>query len=361
MEIMIDNFYLPILKSKLGEFNALSKLDVKTRRHLMPLFEIVPLEYDQGLRTKPRTLAEHLTLFCNRYEKKWGSSNSFIDTHLIEKIDLPNHSTPLDYIFGLLHEKNLSPIPVIGIASPSFQKRSIDLIKLMYGLDEIGIRISPSDITSPNFENDLAVIMDELGFSPEASHLIFDLKDSDFSMIEDLSDSIIDILEMFPHLATWKSFTICGTSFPPSQAIKPGVAAIPRNEWGFYRMLLEKLKDKSMMRHINYGDYSIVTPGYLEFDPTKMSSSANIRYTHDLVWYVMKGKALKKKGDNQQYFGLAKGIIDSKYFLGKDFSEGDAHILKCANKKTTAGSPAVWNWVGNNHHFTKVVKDLFSN
>lgn len=357
---MDANFYLPILKSKLGEFNALSKLDGQTKEHMMPLFEIVPVEYDQGTRKKPRTLEDHLNLFCVRYEKLWASNQAFIDTHLLETFDLPDNATPLDHVFGVLHKKKLSPIPVLIMAGPDFQYRAVEIIKILYGLDEIALRVAPSDVTSPTFENDLEKVLERIEFSSPKCHLIFDLKDSDFSMLEDLSDSIVDILLTFPNLNDWLSFTICGTSFPAASAIKGPFAIIPRNEWAFYKSLTKKMRAKSINKKINYGDYSIVAPGYFEFDPSKMSSSANIKYTHDLVWYVTKGKALKKKGDNQQYFGLAKSIIDSKYFLGKEYSLGDAHIQKCANKRTTAGSPGVWNWVGNNHHFTKVVRDLFS-
>ena len=120
------------------------------------------------------------------------------------------------------------------------------------------------------------------------------------------------------------------------------------------------MRDESFNRKINFGDYSVVAPGYFEFDPTKMSRSANIRYTHNDIWYVVKGKALKKSIDFQQYIAQATNIINSGFYLGEGFSEGDSHLSKCSNGQTTPGSPTVWNWVGNNHHFTKVVSDLFA-
>jgi Beta protein len=92
-----------------------------------------------------------------------------------------------------------------------------------------------------------------------------------------------------------------------------------------------------------------------------MSRSANIRYTHDDIWYVIKGKALKKSEDYKQYVIQATEILNSQYYMGETFSEGDTHLKKCSKGETTPGSPTVWSWVGNNHHFTKVVSDLFAN
>jgi hypothetical protein len=91
-----------------------------------------------------------------------------------------------------------------------------------------------------------------------------------------------------------------------------------------------------------------------------MSSSANIKYTHDEIWIIAKGKALKKASSYLQYISLAGNIVSSKYYFGEKFSEGDYHLAKCVRKEEKAGSPSTWNWVGNNHHFTKVILDLFA-
>ena len=80
---MENNFYLPILKSKSGEFTALSKLGPTAKKKITPLFEVTPLEWDHSQQAKPKTLDDHLMAFCKKFRSKWASDNCFIDTSLL--------------------------------------------------------------------------------------------------------------------------------------------------------------------------------------------------------------------------------------------------------------------------------------
>jgi hypothetical protein len=357
---MIKEFYLPVLKSKQGEFDALSKLSEKIKRSIVPLLEITPMEWDHATKEKPRTIEVHLQIFCKKVIKKWPSNNAFIDTHLINDKQA-NGMTSIEYVFSLLNQKSIAPIPVIRVNPSDNFFDGINMISLMYGLNEAGIRVTVNDITSPDFEDNIKKMLSKVGLDPNVCHLILDLNEADFTNPDDFSDGIVQVLSDFPNFKEWKSFTVCGGSFPSTNLIKVGVNQIPRNEWKFYKMLVTKLKAEKVGRNINYGDYSMVAPGYFQFDPIKMSRSANIRYTHDDIWYVIKGKALKKSEDYKQYVIQATEILNSQYYMGETFSEGDTHLKKCSKGETTPGSPTVWSWVGNNHHFTKVVSDLFAN
>lgn len=356
---MINEFYLPVLKSKQGEFDALSKLSDETKKSIVPLLEITPMEWDHATKVKPRTIEVHLQSFCKKVIKKWPSNNSFIDTSLINDKQ-PDGLSCIEYVFKLLYEKEISPIPVIQITSQDNFLSGIEMISLMYGLEHVGMRVTINDLTSPDLETKIETLLAKIQFRPENVHLILDLNAADFTNSDDFADGILQALGSFPKLQSWKSFTICGGSFPATNLIKVGVNQIPRNEWVFYKKLIEKMGVESFNRRINFGDYSMVAPGYFEFDPTKMSRSANIRYTHNDIWYVVKGKALKKSEDFKQYIAQAITILNSGFYLGEQFSEGDSHLKKCSVGETTPGSPTVWNWVGNNHHFTKVVSDLFA-
>ena len=70
---MESKFYVPILKSKSGEFMALSKLNSRAKKSIAPLFEVTPLEWDHSEQKKPKTLDDHLTSFCKKFITKWGS------------------------------------------------------------------------------------------------------------------------------------------------------------------------------------------------------------------------------------------------------------------------------------------------
>lgn len=356
---MISRFYLPILKSKQGEFDALALLPPTVKSHVVPLIEITKLEYDHAENAKPKTIESHLDSVCKRIYSKWGNSFAFIDTFLINDTS-PGGMSCVDYLYTRFLQWNFYPLPVIQMATPH---KILDLVKekiFNYNISEVGLRVFIEDITSPSFVGDVEELLERLEVNSEKCHIILDLGSADFSNNEDFSDGIIYYLQSFPLFQEWKSFTIAGGAFPPTNFLKVGVNEIPRGEWLFYKTIINKLEIEGLKRKVNYGDYGVVSPGHFEFDPTKMDRSANIRYTHDGIWYVIKGKSLKISG-HDQYFDLATKVKNSDYYMGENFSAGDLHISNCSQKKTTTGNPTVWNKVGFNHHFSKVIADLSSN
>jgi hypothetical protein len=356
---MTTEFYLPMLKSKSGEFDALFRLSTKCKEKIVPLFEVTPKEFDHDSNSKPKTLQQHLITFCKKIIKKWPTNNCFIDTNLINDQEIEGIEC-IEFIYSELAEKNIFPMPVISLKSNEHINNAIKNILALNQIQDIGLRIDINDVTSSLFRENLDELLTALDVAIDDCHIIFDLKDSAFSQKEDFSDAILDLLKDFPYFHQWKSFSIVGGAFPSMGTIKKNIDYIPRHDWLFYKYLVRKFSQESFYRPINYGDYSIVTPGYFEFDPKKMSRSANIRYTHDKDWLVVKGRALKVSADWQQYFEQAKKIVESAYYLGENYSDGDLHIKKCADKKTTSGNSNTWIRVGSNHHFTKVLNDLFA-
>jgi hypothetical protein len=353
---MITKFYLPVLKSKQGEFDGLFLVTPRIKTAIVPLIEVTKLEYDNASSEKPKTIEAHLNTICKRIATKWSSSNAFIDTYLVNDTK-PGGVSSVSYIYNALSRSNIIPLPVVRTSTSDDTISGITEVIQQYSIKEVGLRISISDLLSMDLLDNINKLLRQLNSLPRECHLILDLNNADFSNFEDFSDSMIDQLKDFPYSHEWKSFTISGGSFPATNLIKVGINEVPRGEWLLYKKILEKQRGQKFERALNYGDYGIVAPGHFEFDPTKMDRSANIRYTHNNIWYVIKGKSLKTEGHGQ-YFTLAKNISNSRYYLGENFSAGDLHLKQCSLKLTSTGSPTVWNKVGFNHHFSKVITDL---
>jgi hypothetical protein len=356
---MENNFYLPILKSKSGEFIALSKLGQRAKKKIVPLFEITPLEWDHTERKKPKTLEDHIQSFCKKFLTKWDSENCFIDTSLLNHNGKDN-THKIEDILQVLHAKGIFPLPMLHM-DPSVEfiralKRTYDII----GIDEVGLRVNMDNVISEHFKEDVTILLSQLEINPSQVHFILDLKDSKFDEAENFAAGLLDLFDGLPFFQFWKSFTLAGTSFPESGKIKEGLWQFERNEWKLYKIISQELSLKDYNRTINYGDYSIVNPEYFEFDPRTMKSSANIRYTHNGKWIVAKGHALKNSEDYRQYKELAKSIYNTPFYLGEGFSAGSLYIAQCIRGEVTNGNPNTWIWVGNNHHFTKVLFDQFS-
>ena len=348
---------MPVLRTKQGEFNALFSLNLNIKGYVVPLIEVAAVEYDNDEKKTPKTIEEHLNTITNRIAEKWGRSNAFLDMHLVNDT-APLGIDPVLYIYDRLSKAIAFPSPTVRLSSSMKTKEAIKKVMSHHNLKELAVRIFIVDLVSQDFSTKLQELIHEFGFTAATTHLVLDLANADFSNIEDFSDSILDQLTDFPYFMEWKSFTVCGGSFPKTSALKSGVTEVPRGEWTFYKMLTTKLTRQKFHRHINYGDYGIISPGHFQFDPQKMDRSANIRYTHDTIWYVVKGNSIKLNGNNQ-YYDLAKQITDSDYYFNEYFSKGDVDLLKYAQHRTkTAGNATVWKRVGFNHHFTKVLSDL---
>lgn len=356
---MESSFYLPLLKSKAGEFKALENLNAKLKRKIIPLFEVTRMEYDHDEDAKPKTIEDHLQKFCKKVIKSWPNNPMFIDTTMVNA-EKAEGTAAIEYVYSILATKDIYPMPVVYANSSIQYIDSIQSIMLLYDVTEIAIRVTIEDITSPNFENQLNAILDTLDLPESKCHVILDLKDADFSQLDDFAEGILAALSDFPFFKTWKTFTLAGGAFPAMSKIKNEIELVPRNDWKLFKAVMQGLKETDYNRSINFGDYSIVSAAYFEFDPKVMSISANIRYTHNDMWFVVKGKALKKRPDWQQYYDQAETIVRSKYYLGENFSFGDGHLRKCSSRLTTTGNPNIWIQMGTNHHFTKVLMDLFS-
>jgi hypothetical protein len=355
---MIPSFYMPVVRTKQGEFNALNLLNPNLQGWVVPLIEVANIEFDNEEGKKPKTIEQHLNTIVRRIMNKWCRSNAFLDTHYINGTT-PGNINPVTYLYDRLSKSIAFPSPALRLSTPETIKEAMKDVMSKYKLNEVAIRIFIEDLAGPDFAKELEQLLNYFHLAPSNAHLVLDLEAADFSKVEDFSDSILEQLKSFPYFKDWKSFTICGGSFPATNLLKKGPSEVIRGEWVFYNSLMEKLKKEKFNRHINYGDYGIIAPGHFVYD-VRRDRSANIRYTHDNVWYVIKGSSIKQNG-NDQYITLAKQVVQSDYFFNEHFSDGDRHLTKCASNQTkTAGNTTVWKRVGFNHHFEKVMVDLLA-
>jgi hypothetical protein len=76
--------YMPVLKWRQGEYQALLKLHDSVKERVLPLIEITPPDFDFELWQPKKTVDGHLERVPERLWKKWGPRPALIDTSLIE-------------------------------------------------------------------------------------------------------------------------------------------------------------------------------------------------------------------------------------------------------------------------------------
>ncbi len=351
--------YVPCLRWKQGEYQAVSRLSAKTKRVFTPLIEVPEIGWDFEEGTETKTIDEHLVSFAKRVREKWGDIPCFVDLNLIKSTErMATGIHPVCFIFAGLREIGCQAVPVTGILRDREYHREI---KAALTEDKRGVclRITIEQAAKDKFKTEIDSLLSTLGIKPDGSDFILDLCAPNFVPLNEFKMVIQTIISKLPYLNNWRTFTLLGTSFPETMGgIKEGVEIAPRHEWQLYKMLINDLK-KAKLRPPSFGDYAINHPKILELDMRKVKPSATIRYTVDDHWYIVKGKNVRDYGFGQ-YRELSKKVIDSSYYCGTSFSWGDDYIQKCANGHGKTGNLMTWRQVGTNHHIEKVIRDIAS-
>src|ERR1039458_5627287 len=71
--------YVPILKWKMGEYQALNRLTDQVKDGLTPLLEIPPVGFDHETGQDRESADAHLGDFGRRLKSKWPGRSCFVD------------------------------------------------------------------------------------------------------------------------------------------------------------------------------------------------------------------------------------------------------------------------------------------
>ena len=352
--------YVPCLRWKQGEYQAVLRLKPGTRKWITPLIEVPEMGWDFETNTVAKTVDQCVLPFAKRVARKWGLAPCFVDLNLLPPAERMNDGThPAEYVFSELRERGCIAIPVSGCErGPGYQS----VIRDVAQQDRRGIciRLGIRQAAAGNVQSAVDTLLGQLKVGPPDADMIVDLDaPANFVPLDGFVKLLQTVVERLPHRAGWRTFTLMGTSFPDTMGkLHSGAQLVARYEWNAYKMLAAELA-RTKRRQPTFGDYSIAHPEVLEIDMRKAKPSASIRYTVDDAWYVLKGRSVRDNGF-QQYQQLCAAVVSSRHFAGRGMSQGDAYIEDCQKGNASTGNLTTWRWVGTNHHIEKVVRDIAS-
>lgn len=350
--------YIPALKAKMGELQALSDLKAEDKKLIKPILEVPEIAWDYVDEELSKSVEKHLESVTKLISKNWSGQPFFLD--FLPNIEIAltaDDQTSFEFFESLNDAKSLKYVPVIG-----FDRNEVYLSKVIASAKakKTGVCLR---VQYDNFED----IYDEDAYTAFLKQ--HQLKPSDIDLIIDLSSVCKEtgrtvylalrlIMSMIPNIKDWRSLTVIASSFPENLRGMKGdsVEVLPRVEWVAWKTMFDK-KGK-LPRLPTFGDYSIAHPEFIEVDPRMINMSAAIRYSTETDWVVFKGKSVRMEGF-QQFKQLSNKLISSEYFKGPDLSKGDADIYKYAtDPESGTGSATTWRKIGNNHHFALVLTQL---
>lgn len=348
--------YVPILKWRMGEYQALLRLKDAVKDAIVPLFIIPPVEYDFDEQRPKKTLEEHISPFADRYRIKWGNRKSLIDIDIsLENQSMLSGKGTLLHIFDEIRSNNGNAIPVI---SPRNGTEHIKHVKTISKKDNKGLalRLRIEDLIDKNFNERIETLLKVLDCKKEQVDLIVDLvAPQAFEPYQGFGKALISIIKRIEGLNSYRSFVVAGTSLSMNAVKQPG-ADVSRHEWLFYKHLYSTYKSEA--RIPTFADYTIERPEFVNLDMRLIKSSGKIVYTTKDKWHIQKGGAFRDNPSQMQKH--CRNIIKSAHYEGASYSAGDLRIKQTAKGEENFGNLTTWKWVGVNHHITMVVEQLAS-
>ena len=365
--------YIPILRWKTAEKEALKELAEEDKQMITPLLELImPPRKRLKKGEKPKNPEEYRAESVSKLEgalpglpkeilKYWGNSPIFIDLNLL--INGTLRKWGYDVIMNTGHAQAISVIPVIRLNSDAdLENTVVELVKQYKS--GLCLRILRSDLSMDK----IALSINDFLKKHELKHGEVDLL-VDFELVEDISTSeyskIAESLQIIPSLPKWRTFTVAGGAFPfdLSHLSAHNTYRIPRSDWTNW---FSEIYSGKLERKPSFADYTIQHPIYTDPNP-EANPSASIRYTIENEWIIMRGEALYKvdKEGNEgpghsQSPSHAQLLTKEKEYRGRDFSYGDAYIAEKAKDVNTpkTGSPRTWLRAGVNHHLALVARQI---
>jgi hypothetical protein len=350
--------YVPVLKWRQGEYQALLRLTDPIKDRTVPLIEVTPPDFDFETWTATKTIDEHLGTFATRLQKKWGARLALLDAGLLDPATrMQGGKHPLLYLFEESARLGATLIPVIRLTSDGPYRMAVYSVDAQ-NLGGVALRCSLDEAIDPDFDVNVAELIEDLGVVADALDIILDLESPNWDPEEGLVALITTALAGASTFDQARSVTLVGSSFPDSMGAVTGpIQFWPRREWQLYRAVLAALAPSA--RKPGFGDYAIAGPGFAQGDMRLLKPSATIRYACDNGWIIAKGANVRDNGFGQ-YRACSGNITGSSQYLGPTYSPGSAYIEGCRAGTEKTGNLTTWRWVGTNHHITKVVNDLAS-
>lgn len=274
---MFDNVnYVPILRSKQAEFDALKQIRPADRGLSTPLIDVLPA-------TLAGDIAQGLAKLASNICSSWNARSIFVD---LGNVDLWNmggmlHAHPVTLLWDSINRgTSLFPgfrptlIPVTGLMRHANYETAVRTV-MRPAQSGVCLRLTREDVQRVSLRPEIDRFLARIGLTPTDVHLLVDYK----LISEDSLPNIAELCIRLPYLNKWRSFIIAAGSFPKdvsSNGMKAdGEHILPRLEWRLWRDQVVAVNN--LPRHPSFGDYGTYHPIYIE-PPRNITPSANIRY-----------------------------------------------------------------------------------
>lgn len=354
--------YVPVLPAKRGELTALRDSSAAVLQSVRPVIEIPALKWDWEEEAAAETIDQQIAATAIALPKYLAAlPGFFLDLPFAgDGVRLQTGKHPVAELLSSVRAANLAATPVTGPDRDAAYRSAV-----RGALDSRGamLRVRTSHLGPATTSTLLTDELAALGLPATSVDLLLDLGriQTDPAILALGIAAILRHTEVTQH--AWRSITVASGGFPESMAAFNGVGkwAADRLDRELWMALRTQLQPSERLPW--FGDYGVQVPNPEAIDPRIMTMSANIRYTLEEHWLVLKGRTIsgkKAKATYDEFRVLCKDLVAMPEYRGEAFSAGDRYIKACADSIESPGNAEVWRRNGTSHHLAHVVDALAS-
>ncbi|WP_423142851.1 beta family protein [Parablastomonas sp. CN1-191] len=324
--------YIPMMKTKAGEIDALANLSPQARSRMLPLFHVCET-------VSPR-FAGQLALAIGG--QVIGLDGSFNFQHT-------GTGTTFSTLLAALRGASVPTMPSIGLNDPqAYQQLGRSLV------DQNGliIKVSVANLSM------LASFVAASGIAPVHVDVVLDVRHVASIDVPSYSGYLISVLSQHASvLSAYRSVTLAAAAAPKDHtSLSYGANNIPRTDW-----LLWSAVRTQVPFSLDYGDYLTGHPDLNEPPGVAMANATvSARYTLDNSWLIIKGRSTGGPYGQPmqvQYQSHAGAIAGNAGFGGVN-AWADGQITQAAAGAPKMASRQKWASFAANRHLSLVAARL---
>jgi hypothetical protein len=333
--------YVPLLKVKQGELEALGYLEQDIKKNTIPLIQFIE---DTNLKRS----GDYVDTIIRRLTKAWGRNDNilYFDVSNLKSIHLIRIFANQLVNFGRRF------IPVVHY---NYQDDYLALVKDNYLSNGICLRIKKSFMSPEMVNKFISAIRKNLEIKPENIDLLIDFEQITTEDVKNYQKIFLDLYNSVKAMKL-RRIIISAGSFPQkvSEVTQNKIGIIPRPEWELWNSISRKTKDSNLI----YSDYGNQHPIYNE-ETAALERNCCINYTTDKEFIIFRDVNGNKDGNSgENYVKNSKLLIEHPFYEGKNYCWGDGYIFDCANKDVKYNGTPLWVKITLNHHLTKILNLL---
>ena len=333
--------YVPILKGKTGEYEALKSLDQWTRERLVPL--VVP----SATSDDPQPVRD-LASTLRSMPLGWGRQGPII----LDGEQMPTVGQFADCLTAASQLGWLT-IPSTRLTDVKAYHEVVRTTALAGA--GLLLRLGRHELDPAELRGQLTEFMKVAGVDPTMIDLVIDLRDVDFMKLGATNLAVLNVLRSLPWANEWRHLVLAATGAPASMKEfgSNEISEMPRNE----AILFEAIaRAGDLPRMPTYSDYVIAHPDPVEVQSgPAINMAASLRYSTEDKVLIVKGTRVRDNG-SAFFPDLLRQLVARPEFSGQGFSRGDGWIADAAKRNVGPGNAQKWREAGTSHHLTMITR-----